>query len=74
MVWVLVVEGILLSVALMLYFGHGSWLWWSEKRSGPKLAQARATIIQSLGASHLAPGEIKSLRGLSPQLQIQLMF
>ena len=73
MVQVLVAEGILLCVALMVYFGHGVWLWWSEKRAGPKLARARATIIEALGASQLAPREINSLRDLSPQLQIKLI-
>ena len=73
MIQVLVAEGVLLCVALIVYFGHGTWLWWREKRDGPKLARARVTIIEALGAFHLAPGEIKSLRGLSPQLQIKLI-
>ena len=73
MIQVLVAEGILLYVAIMVYFGHGVWLWRSEKRAGPKLARAQATIIEMLGASQLVPREIKSLRGLSQQLQIKLI-
>ena len=73
MLQVLAAEGILLCVASVVYFSHGVRLWWRRKRDAPKVARARATIIDALGASRLAPGEIESLRGLTPQLQIKLI-
>lgn len=73
MVRVLVAEGILLYVAIMVYFGHGVWQWWVKKRAGPKLALARAAVIEALSAPQLTPGEIKPLRGLNPRLQIGLI-
>ena len=73
MIRVLVAEGILLGVALIVYFGHGVWYWWSEKRTRPKLAWGRGVIIEALGGSRLAAGDVKALRSLSPRLQIQLI-
>ena len=69
----LAVEAVSLIAALAVFFIHGVWLWWTEKQAAPRLGLARAKIIQALGASRLESGEIQPFRGLSSNLQIQLI-
>ena len=72
LLWAVWLEGLLLVAILLLFFGHGAWLWWSRQQDQPRWTRACDLITSGLDGDGLSHASRDWLRRLPLRLQIRL--
>lgn len=72
-VWTLAVLGVLLTLSVALYLGHGLWSLRHERRKATELAHGRVVVQTVAHQDEVTEQEIQLLRSLPRNLQIRLL-
>lgn len=72
LVMILIGQGVLLTGTLLVFFGHGVWLYWGHLRNRPRLIKARTLMVTALAGTPLPSVDRAWLQALSIRLQVRL--